>query len=78
VCHSLPAGKCRRVQLDPNRIAAIGASSGGHLVALLGTADESAEFDVGEHLDQSSRVQAVVAMAPPSDLTRNFRMRTWN
>jgi acetyl esterase/lipase len=58
--------------LDPDRIAAIGASSGGHLVALLGTADENAGFDAGEYLEQSSRVQAVVAMAPPTDLTRNF------
>jgi acetyl esterase/lipase len=58
--------------LDADRIAAIGASAGGHLVALLGTADESAGFDVGEYLEQSSRVQAVIAMAPPTDLTRNF------
>jgi acetyl esterase/lipase len=33
--------------LDPQRIAAIGASAGGHLVALLGTADESAGWDIG-------------------------------
>ncbi len=58
--------------LDPERIAAIGASAGGHLVALLGTADQSAGWDVGEYLDQSSRVQAVVAMAPPTDLTKKF------
>lgn len=58
--------------LDPNRIAALGVSAGGHLVALLGTADERAGFDVGEHLEQSSRVQAVIAMAPPTDLTRSF------
>jgi acetyl esterase/lipase len=58
--------------LDPDRVAAMGASAGGHLVALLGTSDQSAEFDVGEYLDQSSRVQAVVAMAPVTDLTRTF------
>ncbi|HLO33316.1 MAG TPA: alpha/beta hydrolase [Anaerolineales bacterium] len=58
--------------LDPNRIAAIGASAGGHLVALLGTSDQSMGLDVGEYLDQSSRVQAVVAMAPVTDLTRKF------
>jgi acetyl esterase/lipase len=58
--------------LDPNRIAAIGASAGGHLAALLGTSDQSAGLDVGEYLDQSSRVQAVVAMAPVTDLTRKF------
>jgi acetyl esterase/lipase len=58
--------------LDPNRIAAIGPSAGGHLVSLLGTSDESVGWDVGEHLDQSSRVQAVIAMAPVTDLTRSF------
>ena len=58
--------------LDPNRIAAMGPSAGGHLVSLLGTSDESAGWDVGEYLDQSSRVQAVIAMAPITDLSKNF------
>jgi acetyl esterase/lipase len=58
--------------LDPNRIAAIGVSAGGHLAALLGTSDQSAGLEVGEHLDQPSRVQAVVAMAPVTDLGRRF------
>ena len=58
--------------LDPNRIAAIGPSAGGHLVSLLGTSDVSAGWDVGEYLEQSSRVQAVIAMAPVTDLTRSF------
>jgi acetyl esterase/lipase len=58
--------------LDPNRIAAMRSSAGGHLVSLLGTSDVSAGWDVGEYLDQSSRVQAVIAMAPVTDLTRNF------
>jgi acetyl esterase/lipase len=58
--------------LDPQRIAVMGASSGGHLAALLGTSDESAGWDVGEYIDQSSRVQAVIAMAVPADLTRKF------
>jgi len=58
--------------LDPNRMAALGASAGGHLVALLGTTDPSAGLDVGEYLEQSSRVRAVVAMAPITDLQRNF------
>ena len=55
--------------LDPDRIGALGASAGGHLVALLGTADQSAGWDVGEYADQSSRVQAVVAEAVFSDFT---------
>ena len=55
--------------LDPNRIGALGASSGGHLVGLLGTADETAGWDEGEYADQSSAVQAVVSMAGIFDLT---------
>lgn len=58
--------------LDPNRIGAMGVSAGGHLVSLLGTSDPDAGFDVGEYRDQSSRVQAVIAMAPVTDLTRSF------
>jgi acetyl esterase/lipase len=56
--------------LRPDRIAAYGASAGGHLTALLGTADPSAGFDVGDHLDQSSRVQAVITQSGLSDFTR--------
>lgn len=58
--------------LDPNRIGTMGVSAGGHLVGLLGTTDQSAGWDVGEYLDQSSRVQAVIAMAGVMDLSRNF------
>lgn len=54
--------------LDPERIAVMGWSAGGHLAALLGTADASAGWDVGGYLDQSSRVQAVVSIAGVSDL----------
>ncbi len=58
--------------LDPNRIGVWGGSAGGHLVNLLGTTDESAGFDVGEYLEYSSRVQAVVSMFGPTDLTVQF------
>lgn len=58
--------------LDPNRIGAWGGSAGGHLVSLLGTTDKSAGFDVGEYLEYSSRVQAVVDMFGPADLTVQF------
>lgn len=58
--------------LDPDRIAAMGASAGGHLVALLGTMDQNSPWDVGENLDQSSRVQAVISMAGVMDLSLPF------
>lgn len=59
-------------RLDPNRIGVWGGSAGGHLVNLLGTTDASAGFDVGEYLEYSSRVQAVVDMFGPADLTVPF------
>jgi acetyl esterase/lipase len=58
--------------LDPGRVGALGVSAGGHLVSLLGTTDASAGWDMGEYLDQSSRVQAVISMAGVMDLSRKF------
>ena len=54
-------------RLDPNRFAAWGSSAGGHLVAMLGTAGDVKEFEVGENLEVSSRVQAVVDYFGPTD-----------
>ncbi len=58
--------------LDPNRIGAMGASAGGHLVSLLGTTESNSPWDVGEYLDQSSRVKAVVSLAGVMDLSQQF------
>ena len=44
-----------------------GASAGGHLVALLGTTSDVKDFDVGENINQSSAVQAVVDFFGPTD-----------
>lgn len=53
--------------LDPNRIASMGSSAGGHLVSLVGTADSSAGWDaMGGYTDQSSRVQAVIDFFGPT------------
>lgn len=54
-------------RLDPNRFAAWGSSAGGHLVAMLGTTGDMDEFEVGENLEVSSRVQAVVDYFGPTD-----------
>jgi acetyl esterase/lipase len=53
--------------LDPERFGVWGSSAGGHLVALLGTSGDVEDFDVGPHLDQSSRVQAVCDYYGPTD-----------
>ena len=57
----------RRYSLDPQRFAAWGASAGGHLAAMLGVTGNVADFEVGENLGVSSRVQAVVDYFGPTD-----------
>ena len=54
--------------LDPNRFAALGASSGGHMASMLGLSDEFREFDVGENLDQSSQIQVVFDLCCTADM----------
>lgn len=54
-------------RLDPHRFAAWGSSAGGHLVAMLGTTGAIEEFEVGENLKVSSRIQAVVDYFGPTD-----------
>lgn len=56
--------------LDPERFAVWGFSAGGHLAALLGTGGDAAALDDLRLGDPtvSSRVQAVVTWAAPSDL----------
>ena len=54
-------------RLDPQRFGVWGSSAGGHLVALVGTSGDVKAFDVGAHLDQTSRVQAVCDFFGPTD-----------
>ena len=56
-----------RYGYDPERIASYGASAGGHLAAMLGTAGDAKAFEVGANLEVSSRVQAVVDFFGPTD-----------
>jgi acetyl esterase/lipase len=53
--------------IDPNRIGVWGASAGGNLAALVGTTGSVRDFEVGENLDYSSRVQAVCDFHGPTD-----------
>ncbi len=63
----------KKYNLDPEHFGAWGASAGGHLVALLGTSGGVKEFDVGDHLDESSRVQAVCDWFGPTDFLQMTR-----
>ncbi|MBS0205435.1 MAG: alpha/beta hydrolase [Planctomycetes bacterium] len=56
---------------DSERIVIAGASAGGHLAALVGVTNGHHELEgnVGEHLDQSSDVQAIVSFYGMSNLT---------
>ena len=60
--------------IDPQRIGATGDSAGGHLALFLGVTGDVARFDAadGQNLDQSSRVQCVVDVYGPSDLTKSY------
>ena len=60
-----------KLQIDPDRIGAVGFSAGGHLSCMLGAADAAAGLEgKGGNPDQSSRVQAVVSFFGPTDFTR--------
>ena len=50
--------------IDADRVGVLGMSAGGHLALLLGTTGEDKDGD-----NASSRVAAVVALVPPTDLT---------
>ena len=59
--------------IDPDRIGALGISSGAHLALLLALSDPSdgLEGDCGD-MDYSSSVQAAVNLAGPTDMAKNF------
>lgn len=59
--------------LDPERLGVMGMSAGGHLALMLGTTGDDG-IDTTDQLDiVPSRVAAVVALVPPTDL----RVAVW-
>src|SRR5262245_1482161 len=57
--------------VDPTRIGVYGGSAGGQLALLLGTTADSGDPSASDAvLKESSRVAAVVAYFPPTDLSR--------
>jgi acetyl esterase/lipase len=58
----------QKLNIDPKRIAAVGASAGGHLALLLGFRDTAAGKTT-EYPGESSKVAAVLNIFGPTDLT---------
>jgi acetyl esterase/lipase len=63
---------------DATRIGILGASSGGHLAALVGVTNGHKELEgtLGTHRDQSSDVQAIVSYFGASNLTTILKQST--
>jgi acetyl esterase/lipase len=67
----------REYGVDPDRIGVVGSSAGGQLALLLGTTADSGDPSASDAvLRESSRVAAVVAYFPPTDLSRWGTQRT--
>ena len=56
--------------IDKNKIAIMGVSAGGWISSMVGVTAGVEKFDFGENLNQSSKVQAVIDIFGPSDLTK--------
>ena len=62
----------KEYNLDPNKIAVMGSSAGGHLSSLIGTSGDVRELEggLGPSTTFSSRVQCVVNLCGPEDFTQ--------
>ena len=62
--------KAAEFRLNTEKIAIVGSSAGGHLAALVGVTNghKMLEGRIGDHLDQSSRVDAIVSLYGASNL----------
>lgn len=65
----------KKYRIDPNQIAVIGGSAGGHLAMMLGYADDPALEGKGGHAGVSSRVSAVVNLYGVYDMTTEFAQK---
>ncbi len=70
--------KAANYGFDAERIAIAGSSAGGHLAAMVGTTNghKDLEGSVGDHLKESSNVQATVSFYGASNLTTILNQST--
>ena len=61
---------CDDFDIDPNRIAIMGDSSGGHTSLMVGSTGWMRDYDDGEYPEVSSEVQACVAWYGVADFSR--------
>ena len=59
----------KRFRIDPNRIATLGGSAGGHLAGFMGATNGVERFEgMGDHQGVSSEVQAAIVMCGPMNM----------
>jgi acetyl esterase/lipase len=63
-----------RFGIDPDRIGALGGSSGGHLALMLAVMDNEGQLDDSSEINRvSAKVQTVAAVFPPTDFVKLAR-----
>ncbi len=55
-------------RIDPDHVMLLGDSSGGHTVAMAALTGEEERFNIGAHLEQSTKVNACCIFYGPNDL----------